>query len=138
MKVYCLNRFKQEFLKLSSKKHYKTLEADIIEHFINKSLAEVQSGRRLNNSVETPYVKKRLNGAGGFRVYFFLIIKDEALYLMFVHPKTGPDGSDNVTDESKAILLKEVVAAIKDKDLHQVEQKESKLVFTHLSEVNKD
>jgi hypothetical protein len=37
-----------------------------------------------------------------------LIIKDEKLYLMFVHPKTGALGSENITDESKAYLYKKV------------------------------
>lgn len=45
-------------------------------------------------------------GKGGYRLYFLLIIRKESLYLMFVHPKTGSYGSENMTEESKAYLYK--------------------------------
>ncbi len=82
------------------------------QHHQNK-----HSGTRLNNSNETPYIKKRINGRGGFRFYFLLIIKDENLYLMFVHPKTGSLGYENITDKSKAYLYKKILECIKTKDL---------------------
>jgi len=36
---------------------------------------------------------------------------------MFVHPKTGSEGSDNITDDSKAKIYKDVLDAIKKDDL---------------------
>lgn len=84
------------------------------------------SGTRLNNSDEAPYLKKRLGGRGGFRVYFLLIIKSESLYLMFVHPKSGPLGSSNITDESKRYLYKKVLGSIKTNDLYVVNFDKSK------------
>lgn len=58
MKIYCLEKFKIEFDRLVSKKSYNTLENDIIYYFFNKSIKDLQSGTRLNNSNETPYIKK--------------------------------------------------------------------------------
>lgn len=104
MNIFCLEEFKIAFEKMKSKKSYKSIEKDIIDYFFDKSVEELSSGTRLNNNNEIPYIKKRLNGSGGFRVYFLLIIKDEKLYLMFIHPKTGTLGSENITDESKADL----------------------------------
>lgn len=131
MEIFCLEDFKVEFEKLFSKKPYSTLESDIIDYFFNKSFPQLCSGTRLNNSEKTPYIKKRLKGRGGFRFYFLLILKDESIYLMFVHPKTGPMGSDNITDESKAYLYKKVLACIKSDDLYKVEldETDSKLIF---------
>ncbi|HEX8376837.1 MAG TPA: hypothetical protein VF602_03400 [Pedobacter sp.] len=134
MKVFCLQRFRDEFLKLHTIKSYRSLEPEIISYFFNKELTQVQSGTRLNNSAETPFIKKRLNGAGGFRFYFLLILKDEDLYLAYVHPKTGPQGSDNITDESKAALQKEVYDSIKTSNLFEVTTNENKLVFTHVKD----
>ncbi len=85
------------------------------------SFQELCSGTRLNNSDETPYIKKRLSGRGGFRVYFLLIMKDERLYFMFVHPKTGSLGAENINDESKAYLYKKILNCIKSGDLYKVE-----------------
>ncbi len=120
MTIFCLEEFKIAFEKLKSKKSYNTIENDIIDYFFGKSIEELAAGTRLNNNNETPYIKKRLNGSGGFRIYFLLIIKDENLYLMFVHPKTGKLGSENITDESKAELYKKVVECIKNNDLYEL------------------
>ena len=84
MTIYCLADFIDCFDKLMSKKSYNTLEKEIIDYFFDKELGDLYSGTRLNNSKETPYIKKRLNGRGGFRIYFLLIIKEENVYLMFI------------------------------------------------------
>jgi hypothetical protein len=120
MDIFCLEDFKVEFEKLKGKKSYSSIEDDIIKYFFGKNAQELSSGVRLNNSSETPYIKKRINGSGGFRFYYLLIIKDEKLYLMFVHPKTGALGSENITDESKAYLYKKVLDSIKSNDLYQL------------------
>jgi|ERR1035437_2190317 hypothetical protein len=120
MEIFCLEDFKDEFDKLKVKKAYRTLEKDIIYYFFNKPIQDLNSGTRLNNSDETPYIKKRLRGSGGYRVYFLILIKKENIYLMFIHPKTGPDGAENITDESKSALYKKVLASIKTNDLYKV------------------
>jgi hypothetical protein len=120
MDIFCLEDFKVEFEKLKGKKSYSSIEDDIIKYFFGKNAQELSSGVRLNNSSETPYIKKRINGSGGFRFYYLLIIKDEKLYLMFVHPKTGALGSENITDESKAYLYKKVLDSIISNDLYQL------------------
>lgn len=132
MKIYCLEDFKKEFDKLVKKKPYRDLEENIIGYFFEKSVSDLLSGTRLNNSSENPYIKKRLEGKGGYRFYFLVIIKNDALYLMFVHPKTGPDGAENINDQSKSLLYKNILAAIKSGNLYELTLKapeNNKLVF---------
>lgn len=136
MDIYCLDDFKVEFEKLNSKKSYNTIESDLIEYFFDKSVQELASGTRLNNSDDTPYIKKRLRGSGGFRCYFLLIIKNESLYLMFVHPKTGSKGSENITDESKAYLYKKVLECIKSEDLYKLTLDETQTKINFVKVVN--
>ncbi len=85
----------------------------------------------MNHSEVSPYIKKRLGGRGGFRVYFLLLIKNDSLYLMFVHPKTGVYGADNINDESKAQLYKKVLDCIEQRDLYRLslDSKNKNLVF---------
>ena len=59
-------------------------------------------------------------GRGGFRLYYFVLIKNDSVYLMFVHPKSGSEGSDNITDQSKALIYKEVLACIKSNNLFEI------------------
>ena len=129
MKIYCLEDFKTAFEKLKSKNPYRNLESQIIDYFFNKTSLELRSGTRLNNSTDTPYIKKRLSGSGGYRIYYLLIIKDNSLYLMFVHPKTGKYGSPNITDESKTLLYKRVLSAIESNELYIVSEESGKLKF---------
>ncbi len=126
MKIFCLEDFKVEFEKLSSKKSYKDLEREIIDYFFDKPIAELESGVRLNNSDDTPYIKKRISGRGGYRCYFLLVMKNDCLYLMFVHPKTGTSGSSNITDESKTYLYKKVFKSIQSQDFYELSLDESK------------
>lgn len=129
MKFYCLERFKTEFDKLSKKRPYKNLEKELIDYFFGKSVEELRNGVNLNNNSNTPYLKKRLSGKGGFRFYFLLVIKNECLYFMFVHPKTGPDGASNIADKSKSEIYKEVLEAIKQDNLYELSCVNKKLVF---------
>lgn len=139
MKIFCLPEFKLEFEKLKKKNAYKSVEPQIIQYFFNKKVEELCSGVRLNHSDSTPYIKKRLEGRGGFRVYYLLVIKDGNLYLMFLHPKTGPLGADNIKDESKALLYKKVLEAIQTNDLFEVTVSEGQILhFKQLPLKKKD
>jgi len=120
MEFYCLSVFKDEFEKLCKKNSYAGLPQDLIDCFFGKKTVDILSGTRLNQSDTVPYIKKRLSGRGGFRLYFLVNIKKEKVYLMFVHPKTGSEGSDNITNESKAKIYKDVLEAIKTNNLFEV------------------
>ncbi|WP_297097523.1 hypothetical protein [uncultured Draconibacterium sp.] len=130
MNIFCTDRFKIEFEKLLSKKQYRTLKQDFIKYFFNKKIEELLSGTNLNNSKETPYIKKRLRGSGGYRFYFLILIKEENLYLMFLHPKTGPYGAPNINNESKAMLYKDILEKIKSDELFTVTYTNKELLFT--------
>lgn len=129
MTILCLEDFKVQFEKLKKNNSYMSIEKDIIEYFFNKDIQLLASGTRLNNSDDTPYIKKRLNGSGGFRTYFLLVIKNEKVYLMFLHPKTGSLGYENITDESKALLYKKLLGCIKTNNLYEVTIEKDKLIF---------
>jgi hypothetical protein len=129
MTIFCIEDFKVQFEKLKKKNSYSSIERDIIEYFFDKEIQQLSSGTRLNNSDDAPYIKKRLNGSGGFRIYFLLLMKNENIYLMFLHPKTGSLGYENITDDSKALLYKKVLECIKTNNLYQVSVEKNKLVF---------
>lgn len=135
MKVFCLEDFKREFEKLVRKSTYKSIEKDIIDHFFDKDIQQLCAGTRLNGSNETPYIKKRVKGSGGWRFYYLAVIKDNCIYLMFFHPKTGSEGSDNIKDDFKASLYKKVLECINNEDYYQIEVEEGKsLRFIHQSQ----
>jgi len=58
-----------------------------------------------------------------------LIIKNEKVYLIFLNPKTGSLGYENITDDSKALLYKKVLECIKSNNLYEVVVDNNKLDF---------
>lgn len=129
MTIFCLEDFKIQFEKLKKNNSYSSIEKDIIEYFFDKEISQLASGTRLNNRDDIPYIKKRLNGSGGFRIYFLLVIKNERVYLMFLHPKTGSLGYENITDDSKALLYKKVLEGIQTNNLYELTIINNKLSF---------
>jgi len=130
MTIYCIEKFKIQIEFLESRKQYKEIKKDISDYFHGKQIAQLCSGTRPNNSDVTPYIKKRINGSGGYRLYFLVLIKDNNIYLMFVHPKTGPEGSENITDEAKAEFYKIVLSSIQSQELYEVDTNNQTLTFT--------
>ena len=129
--ILCIEEFKVEIEKLRRKNSYKDLEEVVIEHFFNKPLSKLLSGNRLNNSESAPYIKKRLDGRGGYRIYFLALILQNNIYLMFVHPKTGSQGYEKIHDDYKSKLYKIVLHAIQENNLYEVKSNDKKdgLIF---------
>lgn len=120
MDVYCTRRFQEEFSKLSGKKSYRDLPKVLFKFFDGKSIGEATNGVFLNNNTITPFVKKRLTGSGGYRVYFLSVIVKDTVYLAFIHPKTGSFGSPNLKKGAATGLLSEVLDAIETNQLIKV------------------
>jgi len=135
MKLYCLDDFKQEVLRFKKFNSYSHAERVIIEYFFDKGIQDINNGVRLNGADENPYIKKRLEGSGGFRFYFYLVIKNDCAYLMYAHPKTGPLGVENISPTEIKRLYKGVLAAIKEDNLYEVstDSTKTKLLFNKKS-----
>jgi hypothetical protein len=128
MKVYCIQEFIDEFNKLKAKKPYRNLEKALISSILEEG-SNPYAGTRLNNSTDTPLMKKRIEGSGGYRAYYLIIVKHDCLYLMFVHPKTGPDGASNILDSSKAMLYKKTLDCIVAQNLFNVKVNDGSIEF---------
>jgi hypothetical protein len=132
MEIYSTEEFKGQIEQLRRKNAYRGIDEDIIKYFFGKTAEELKSGRRLNLSDTAPYIKTRINGSGGYRAYYLLLIKDDKLYLMFIHPKSGPLAASNMTTEGKAEIYKDILRDIKTKNLYDVSHnaKKDELIFT--------
>lgn len=133
MKIYCLSEFLNEVERLKKKNSYSDIEVEISDHFFGKTIDQICNGNLLNASKDTPYIKKRLKGRGGYRLYCLLIIRDDSVYLMFVHPKTGSLGYESLSREKIKSLQKDLFEAIKSDDLFEVTFEGEKLDFAKKS-----
>jgi uncharacterized protein YbaR (Trm112 family) len=65
------------------------------------------------------------------------ICKDN-LYLMYVHPKKGSAGAENITDDFEKRIYKEVLESIKSDDLYKLSVQNDQLTFTHILSEKQD
>lgn len=122
MDLYCTDEFKATFDKLSKEKAYATLEAELISQYCNTTYDAACTGDPLSVFPNASYLKKRLEGKGGYRVYVLGVVKKDAIYLTYVHPKTGPYKLASIDMAKKKQLLKDVLAAIKGGKLLKVSE----------------
>lgn len=123
--------FQQEFIDtlvgLQKKKSYRDCEAALIEGIFKVSKEELFascSANRLNASGKNPIVKLRVASEKGksssYRLYFFVIIKDEKLYFGHIYPKTGSRGKQSLSDQEETSIIKSLLTAVKTNSLFQV------------------
>ncbi len=120
MKIFSTPEFKNEFEKLIKKNSYKYLSDEIISCYFDKNISDCLDGTKLNGHSPNPFIKKRLGGSGGARLYLVAVITKDSIYLSFIHPKSGALGYENVVNTKKTQLLNDVVQCIKNNDLYEV------------------
>lgn len=139
MEIYCLQEFKSKFEKLKKKNSYLSIEREIIDNFFGKKpLDFFKQGSRITGTAEIPFIKKRISGSGGWRIYYLLLIKDGKLYLMYIHPKTGSMALENIGENFEKTLYDEILSCIKSNDIFRLTVENYKLIFTHNLIKNED
>lgn len=113
MDIFCTHEFYTVYLGLAKQKAYRELGDELAEYFFRKDAEDLESGRRLNGNCPIPYIKKRIEGSGGYRIYYLLQISESKSLLLFIHPKNGPDGSENIKDKFKKLYYKQGLEALK-------------------------
>jgi hypothetical protein len=75
----------------------------------------------INNNQNCPFIKKRIEGSSGFRLYYLLIIVKENLYLAYLYPKTGSLGIENINADKRNEILKNTYIAIEKRSLFKID-----------------
>jgi hypothetical protein len=135
MEIYCTVEFKFEFDKLMRKNSYKNLETALVEYFFAKDLQieNLKLGRNLIKNNENPFIRNRILGSSGYRCYHYLLIKDNKVYLTYIHPKTGVRGVSNTEKSKNKLLLNNLIDDIKNNNLITVTCVKDNLVFTTIT-----
>lgn len=139
MNIYCTNEFKFEFDKLVRKKSYKNLEEALVKHFFatNLDIETLRLGINLIKNNERPFIRTRILGSSGYRCYHYLLIKENNVFLSYIHPKTGSRELSNTKKNKNKELLNNLIESIISKDLFLVEKKtNTSLSFNHFSKLS--
>ena len=107
MDIYCTPQLKKELKSLLKLKSYRKHTKQLIEFLFNGNCF---TGTIINGvNPPIPLVKKRINSKKELRIYYYLFENREEIYLVYVHPKTGPKGRSNISKIEQTKLLKELL-----------------------------
>lgn len=140
MELCCTEEFKNEVEKLRKNSSYANIEIVLATSYCDATFEQANTGDLLSVMPGMNYLKKRIDGSGGYRFYVLAIVKGEKIYLGYVLPKAGRYGADNVTTEKKKAILREILASIKSQQLYKVERDEkltNRVKFTLYETVGK-
>lgn len=130
MKVYCTDTFRREYLKIIKNKGHRGLGNMIINQVLTQPFSSLATSIVLNGRRDIPFYKKDIGGRSGYRLYCMLVIKDDKLYLLFVHPKKGKYASDNIKSGYYRELEQELIDALTTQNLFVVSNDRDNLIFT--------
>jgi hypothetical protein len=73
-------------------------------------------------------LKKRLDGRGGFRVYYYIIVNEKVI-ISTVHPKSGSLGLENLDMAQVIACMKNAISAYNDNALLTLSADAGRLTF---------
>lgn len=117
MKIYASKTYLNEFNKLAKKKKgpYCTIEKDVKDWFKEHNTFEKiwksnyplrESGPIRINKVRISNSQFKKGSSSGFRLITFCNESTKTVGLLYIFPKTGPSGMDNINDEFEKKLIK--------------------------------
>ena len=123
--------FQQTFIdsvqKLLKKKSYRDCEAALIKSIFNLSdedIFSISEAYRLNPSGKNPISKLRVASDRGksssYRLYIFVIVKNEKVHFGHLYPKTGPKGKEVLTSSEEREIIKSLLEEAKLKTTREV------------------
>ena len=113
MRIFMSPDFIEEVRKILKSKGHADCEQAIIEAIYKKGMddiVQVGSTKKIGGTNDTPFIRKRLEGAGtgksgGYRLYFWAFKIEDDVYLIFIHPKTGRRSSTNLSTKGQKQLV---------------------------------
>ena len=136
MKIYFTNGFISVIKDLIKSKHHANIEKIIIDNVLKKDFNSVRFlGSRIlaGDNVNSLFIKKRIaelnkDKRGGYRLYAWLLIRQDNIYIVHIHPKTGKYGVDNISKKKKSELINTYKQAKKDNELIEVSLLNDKII----------
>ncbi len=136
--IYATHTFKNELSKLIKNNSYRDLEEKLIKDVFHDNFCLSERGTVINIYGDKPLVKMRVGGSSGFRLYILVIKIENTIYLGYIHPKTGSKGFENINDDKKKEILKDIIDSIDEDELYVVTccNKRKKMIFQEKTKKN--
>jgi len=137
MEIFVTDEFIEEVKSILKANSHSDCEVELINSIFTQSIDVIkQSGcKRLGGDPsKSPFLRKRIESSGtgkssGYRLYFWLMVLEENVYLLYIHPKTGRKSGSNLTTAKQKELVQTFVNSKKNSTFIKVELKKNKIVY---------
>jgi len=120
MQYFFQPSFILEVKKLLKNNSYKDCENALIESVFKQNFEEIKvkcSALRLNPSGVNPIAKLRIGFETGkrseYRLYVFVIIKEDKFYFSHLYPKTGTKGKSALKSKEETEIIRQLLEDVK-------------------------
>jgi hypothetical protein len=146
MAVFVTEEFVSEVKSILKSDSHQDCESELINSIFNSSIDEVKNNgcKRLGGDPNrSPFLRKRIEHANsgkssGYRLYFWLIIQEENIYLLFIHPKTGRRSGTNLTTDKQKELVTTFKTHREQNLFIEVELYKDKIVYKSDDKIKKE
>ena len=129
LEIRCTAEFKKQFDKLCKNKSYRHLEKNFIEGVLNSDMNTLCVGTTLAIRENFRLIKERLGRSRDFRMYYLAYPSVDIIHMLYLHPKTGSMGMDNISSSFRDELLASVEMDIRLDSYFNMEAQFNKLRF---------
>lgn len=121
MRVYVTHTVADAIVKMEKKPSYSNLRLLFYGFIKSHETAESwKVGSLLNRGAEWPFVKGRIAGRSGYRIYYLILIKQDEVIISAIYPKFGSLGINTLGHEARNAAYSDSILAYKSRDMRLV------------------
>lgn len=134
MNIFCTPSIKIDIDAFSKKGSYKNLKKELFLFFNLIIKGNKSYGLKLNGSSPNPFYKKRINGSGGYRIYYYAFEIKGFIFLVALHPKSGKKGKSNLSAGEIKEAQESFISCYESKNYFKVllDKNKSSINFAHI------
>ncbi len=130
MKIFCTQDFLNKINTLEKKNNYSNIFEDVCDYFSDKNIEELHITKELLrnspgissiNKYRIPNSSIGIGKRGSYRCISMCNVNADRVYIDFIYPKTGSEGSDNITKEGIKKISKDIINSINNGTIYQID-----------------
>lgn len=137
MKVFCTGSFLSIINNLEKKNNYSDIFKDVCLYFSDKSIEELHitkdvlrnsPGISSINKYRIPNSSIGIGKRGSYRCISMCNVKSDKIFIDFIYPKTGSEGSDNVTKEGIKDIAINITNSVQSGEIYEIDLQHEQIV----------
>lgn len=137
MKVFCTGYFLELISDLEKKNNYSGIFKDICAYFSDKNIGELHitkdilrnsPGINSINKYRIPNSTIGIGKRGSYRCIAMCNVKSDKVFVDFIYPKTGSEGSENITKDGIKGIAVNITNSIQSGNIYEIDLKNEEVV----------